>query len=148
MAALMVSISGIRGIVGESLTPEIITKYALAFGSYVEAGKPVIVGGDSRTSGTYIMNLVKGCLEACGCHVIDIGIVPTPTVQMEILHHKAAGGVAVTASHNPPEYNGIKFIPEYGGPADSAITGEIENHLNNIIKDNNPIIIVFIYFNN
>ncbi len=114
MAALMVSISGIRGIVGESLTPEIITKYALAFGSYVEAGKPVIVGGDSRTSGTYIMNLVKGCLEACGCHVIDIGIVPTPTVQMEILHHKAAGGVAVTASHNPPEWNGLKFMGANG----------------------------------
>ncbi len=114
MAVLMVSISGIRGIVGESLTPEIIVKYTLAFGSYAETGKPVIVGGDSRTSGTFVKNIVKGCLEACGCHVIDIGIVPTPTVQMEILHHNAAGGVAITASHNPPEWNGLKFMGANG----------------------------------
>jgi phosphomannomutase len=110
----MVSISGIRGIVGESLTPEVITKYAQAFASYVDSGKPVIVGGDSRTSGPYIKNIVKGCLEACGCHVIDIGIVSTPTVQMEILHHQAAGGVAITASHNPPEWNGLKFMGANG----------------------------------
>lgn len=114
MAALMVSISGIRGIVGESLTPEVIIKYTLALGSWLEKGKPVIVGRDSRTSGTYISNLVKGCLESCGCRVIDIGIVPTPTVQMEILHHKAAGGVAITASHNPPEWNGLKFMGANG----------------------------------
>ena len=110
----MVSISGIRGIVGSSLTPEIVVKYTLALGSYLEKGKPVIVGRDSRTSGTFISNLVKGCLEACGCQIIDIGIVPTPTVQMEILHHKAAGGVAITASHNPPEWNGLKFMGANG----------------------------------
>ncbi len=109
MAALMVSISGVRGIVGESLTPQVIQKYTLAFGTYLN-GKKVIVGGDSRTSGGFIRNLVKGCLAATGCEVIDIGIVPTPTVQMEILYHQAAGGVAITASHNPPEWNGLKFM--------------------------------------
>jgi phosphomannomutase len=113
VAALMVSISGIRGIVGESLTPQVIQKYTLAFGTHLNHQK-VIVGGDSRTSGTYIRNLVKGCLEATGCDVIDIGIVPTPTVQMEILHHQAAGGVAITASHNPPEWNGLKFMDANG----------------------------------
>ena len=113
MAALMVSISGIRGIVGESLTPQVIQKYTLAFGSYLNS-KKVIVGGDSRTSGTFIRNLVKGCLEATGCEVIDIGIVPTPTVQMEISYHHAAGGVAITASHNPPEWNGLKFMDANG----------------------------------
>jgi phosphomannomutase len=105
----MVSISGVRGIVGQSLTPQVIQKYTLAFGTYLN-GKKVIVGGDSRTSGGFIRNLVKGCLAASGCEVIDIGIVPTPTVQMEILHHQAAGGLAITASHNPPEWNGLKFV--------------------------------------
>jgi phosphomannomutase len=113
VAALMVSISGIRGIVGESLTPAVIEKYSLAFGTYLNKSK-VIVGGDSRTSGTFIRSMVKACLQATGCEVIDIGIVPTPTVQMEILHHKAAGGVAVTASHNPPEWNGLKFMDANG----------------------------------
>ncbi|TFG95553.1 MAG: phosphoglucosamine mutase [Calditrichales bacterium] len=109
MAALMVSISGIRGIVGKSLTPAVVQKYAMAFGETMKQST-VIVGGDSRTSGTFIKNIVKGCLQACGCNVIDVGIVPTPTLQMEILHHKAAGGVAITASHNPSEWNGLKFM--------------------------------------
>jgi phosphomannomutase len=109
----MVSISGVRGIVGESLTPQVVQKYTLAFGTYLN-GKKVIVGGDSRTSGRFIRNLVKGCLAATGCEVIDIGIVPTPTVQMEILYHQAAGGIAVTASHNPPQWNGLKFMDANG----------------------------------
>lgn len=113
MAALMVSISGIRGIVGESLTPAVIEKYTLAFGSSLDKGK-VILGRDSRTSGELINNLVKGCLLATGCEVLEIGIVPTPTVQMEILHHKADGGIAITASHNPPEWNGLKFMDANG----------------------------------
>jgi phosphomannomutase len=109
----MVSISGVRGIVGESLTPEIVRKYALAFGTYMKKS-PIIVGRDSRTSGPLISNIIKGCLQAMGCHVIDIGIVPTPTVQMEIIHHQAAGGVAVTASHNPAQWNGLKFMDGNG----------------------------------
>lgn len=113
MSTLMVSISGIRGIVGESLTPQIIQKYVLAFGSYMNRAD-VIVGGDSRTSGQYVKNLVKGCLQATGCHVIDIGIVPTPTVQLEILHHHSGGGIAITASHNPAQWNGLKFMDSNG----------------------------------
>lgn len=113
MSTLMVSISGVRGIVAESLTPAIIQKYAVAFGTFMNKS-PLIVGRDSRTSGTSISNILKGCLQATGCEVIDIGIVPTPTVQMEILHHKAAGGVAITASHNPSEWNGLKFMDGNG----------------------------------
>ncbi|MCK5032200.1 MAG: phosphoglucosamine mutase [Calditrichia bacterium] len=113
MAALMVSISGVRGIVGESLTPAIIEKYALAYGSFINRGT-IILGRDSRTSGEFINNIVQGCLLATGCKVIDVGIVPTPTVQMEILHHKAQGGIAITASHNPPEWNGLKFMDANG----------------------------------
>lgn len=109
----MVSISGIRGIVGESLTPAIIEKYTLAYGSSLNKGK-VILGRDSRTSGEFITNIVRGCLLATGCKVIEVGIVPTPTVQMEILYHKAQGGIAITASHNPPEWNGLKFMDDNG----------------------------------
>ena len=113
MSTLMVSISGVRGIVTESLTPAIVQKYALAFGTIMNKS-PLIVGRDSRTSGTSISNILKGCLQATGCDIIDIGIVPTPTVQLEILHHKAAGGVAITASHNPSEWNGLKFMDGNG----------------------------------
>jgi phosphomannomutase len=126
----MVSISGVRGIVGDSLTPEIVQKYALAFGTLMNKS-PIIVGRDSRTSGTLISNILKGCLQATGCDVIDIGIVPTPTVQMEILHHKAAGGVAVTASHNPSQWNGLKFMDAYGrflSPEKAAQVYELGDH--------------------
>ena len=113
MSTLMVSISGVRGIIGKSLTPEIVQNFSLAFGSYMK-GSTIILGGDSRTSGTFIKNIVKGCLQSTGCRVIDIGIVATPTVQMEILHHRASGGVAITASHNPSEWNGLKFMDNKG----------------------------------
>jgi len=111
LASLMVSISGVRGIVAESLTPEIIQKYALAYGQYKNSGK-IIVGSDSRTSGSLVKNIVNGCLEAVGCKVLDVGIVSTPTVQMEILRHAADGGIAITASHNPAEWNGLKFMDD------------------------------------
>ena len=113
MSTLMVSISGIRGVIGESLTPQIISKYTLAFGSYLNGGT-IILGRDSRVSGPYVANIVKGCLVASGCKVIEIGIVPTPTVQLAIEHHKAAGGIAITASHNPIQWNGLKFMDGNG----------------------------------
>jgi len=109
----MVSVSGIRGEVGSTLTPEVIQKYSIAFGTYLKGGK-VILGRDSRVSGPFVSQIVKGCLIATGCQVIDIGIVPTPTVQMAIEHHKAAGGIAITASHNPIQWNGLKFMDHNG----------------------------------
>lgn len=113
MSRLMVSVSGIRGEVGSTLTPAVITKYTLAFGTYLKGGT-VIVGRDSRVSGPFVSSIVKGCLLSTGCRVIDIGIVPTPTVQMAIEHHKAAGGIAITASHNPIQWNGLKFMDHNG----------------------------------
>lgn len=113
MSKLMVSVSGIRGEVGSTLTPEVIQKYSIAFGTYLKGGK-VILGRDSRVSGPFVSQIVKGCLIATGCQVIDIGIVPTPTVQMAIEHHKAAGGIAITASHNPIQWNGLKFMDHNG----------------------------------
>jgi phosphomannomutase len=109
----MVSISGIRGEVGSSLTPDVIQKYLLAFGTYLHGGN-VVVGRDSRVSGPFIMDIVKGCLVASGCRVIEIGIASTPTVQLAVEFHKASGGIAITASHNPIQWNGLKFIDADG----------------------------------
>ncbi|HHJ52759.1 MAG TPA: phosphoglucosamine mutase [Caldithrix abyssi] len=113
MAALMVSISGIRGVIGESLTPAVVDKYISAFAKYLDGGK-VVLGRDSRVSGPFLSDLVRGVLVASGCQVIDIGIVPTPTVQLEVEHHGAAGGIAITASHNPIQWNGLKFMGSDG----------------------------------
>ncbi|WP_456441665.1 phosphoglucosamine mutase [Caldithrix abyssi] len=109
MSRLMVSISGLRGEIGSTLTPEVIVRYTQAFAKYVNGGK-VVLGRDSRVSGPFIAELVRGTLVASGCQVIDIDIVPTPTVQLEIEHHQAAGGIAITASHNPIQWNGLKFM--------------------------------------
>lgn len=113
LSRLMVSISGLRGEVGSTLTPEIIVRYTQAFAKFVKDGK-VVLGRDSRVSGPFIADLVRGTLVASGCQVIDIDIVPTPTVQLEIEHHQAAGGIAITASHNPIQWNGLKFMGSDG----------------------------------
>ncbi|GAB4330793.1 MAG: phosphoglucosamine mutase [Calditrichia bacterium] len=106
---LMTSVSGVRGIVGDSLTPSTIVKYVSAFGQKL-SGKKVVVGGDPRVSSVFIRPIVKGTLLACGCDVIDIGITPTPTVQLMTEKLRASGGIAITASHNPIEWNGLKFV--------------------------------------
>ena len=121
MSRLMVSISGLRGEVGSTLSPEVVQKYTLAFAKFIDGGK-VVLGRDSRVSGPWIADMVKGCLVASGCEVVDIGIVTTPTVELEIEHHKAAGGIAITASHNPIQWNGLKFMAADGRflPPESA----------------------------
>lgn len=106
---LMTSVSGIRGIVGQSLTPETIIKYVSAFGQR-SAGKKIVVGGDPRVSSHFIRPLILGTLQACGCEVIDVGIAPTPTIEIAVKTLQAAGAIAITASHNPIEWNGVKFI--------------------------------------
>jgi phosphomannomutase len=105
----MTSVSGIRGIVGQSLTPEILIKYVSAFGQG-NVGKKIIVGGDPRISSHFIRPLILGTLQASGCEVIDIGIAPTPTIEIAVKTLQAAGAIAITASHNPIEWNGLKFI--------------------------------------
>ncbi|MBD3290694.1 phosphoglucosamine mutase [candidate division KSB1 bacterium] len=113
MSRLMVSVSGIRGIIGEGLTPSEVIKYTQAFGTYVGSGK-VVVGRDSRVTGEMVKSAVISGLLAVGCDVIDIGICPTPTVQMAVEKLKARGGIAVTASHNPIEWNALKLIDSSG----------------------------------
>lgn len=113
MATLMVSISGIRGIVGDGLTPEVLVKYTSAYADFVEQGK-VVVGRDARITGDMVNQIVTGTLLAKGLDVIDIGIVPTPTVQFTVKTLQAQGGIAISASHNPNEWNALKLLNSTG----------------------------------
>ncbi len=113
MATLMVSISGIRGIVGDGLTPEVLVKYTSAYADFVEQGK-IVVGRDARITGDMVNQIVTGTLLAKGLDVIDIGIVPTPTVQFAVKTLEAQGGIAISASHNPNEWNALKLLNSTG----------------------------------
>jgi phosphomannomutase len=114
---LMVSVSGIRGRVGEALTPEVVARYAAGFGAWASARgttRSVVVGRDSRVSGPMFHHVVLAALQSVGCHVIDIGLTTTPTCQLAVEHHHAAGGLMISASHNPLEWNALKFIGPTG----------------------------------
>lgn len=118
---LKISISGVRGVIGDSLTPAMLARFAQAFGTYVGSGT-VVVGRDTRTSGEMVRQAVFSGLLSSGCRVLDVDIVPVPTVQMAVRHRRAHGGIAITASHNPAEWNALKFIGPDGlflgpGPA-------------------------------
>ncbi len=113
MSKLMVSVSGVRGVVGESLTPEIIVKYIRAYADYCGRGK-IVVGRDSRISGEMVKSLVLGTLTAKGNDIIDIGICPTPTVLFNTRQMNACGGIAISASHNPNEWNALKLLNRNG----------------------------------
>jgi phosphomannomutase len=106
---LKISISGVRGVIGESLTPTLLTRFAQAFGTYVGSGA-IVIGRDPRTSGEMVKQAVVAGLLSTGCRVIDIGMCPVPTVQLLVRHNRAHGGIAITASHNPAEWNALKFI--------------------------------------
>jgi phosphomannomutase len=115
---LMVSVSGVRGRVGEALTPEIIAKFAAGFGAWAKQrakGRArIVVGRDSRVSGPMFQPVVISALQSVGCDVILVDMAPTPTIQLAVEHHHAAGGLAITASHNPIEWNALKFIGPSG----------------------------------
>lgn len=113
MSKLMVSVSGVRGIFGDTLTPEIAMKYAAHFGIFCNRGK-VIVGRDSRTTGPAMFNAVSAGLMSVGCDVVDLGVVSTPTVLLAVEESDASGGISITASHNPAEWNAMKFVAENG----------------------------------
>ncbi len=115
---LMVSVSGVRGKVGEALTPEIVSRFAAAFGAYVNEvaggrGK-VVVARDSRTSGPMFVRSAIAALQATGCDVVEIGLAPTPTALFAIRHHQADGCIVLTASHNPVEWNALKLASGEG----------------------------------
>lgn len=109
---------------GDGLTPELVVKYASAFG-YLSKGK-IVVGRDTRNTGEMIKNIVISSLIAVGCEVIDIGICPTPTVELAVLDLKAQGGIAITGSHNSIEWNALKFINSGGMFITEAQKNKIE----------------------
>jgi phosphomannomutase len=113
MTQLMVGISGVRGVVGEALTPEVILEYALAFGTWARRGK-VVVGRDSRTTGPMVRHTVLAGLLSTGCSVVDLGIVSTPTVEIITRALEASGGICITSSHNPAQWNALKFLNAEG----------------------------------
>ena len=116
----MRSVSGLRGIVGESLTEDIVRNYAGAFGTFLRSrgGRVVALGRDSRQSGPAFAAAAADALAAAGVDVMDLGMVPTPTAQMAVEVGGLAGGIIVTASHNPIEWNALKFM----GPGGKFLT--------------------------
>lgn len=119
----MVSVSGIRGRVGFSLTPEVVATYAAAFGAWSASrgkSRAIVVGRDSRVSGPMFHRTVIAALQSVGCTVIDIGLTTTPTCQLAVEHHHAAGGLMISASHNAIEWNALKFIAPSGLFLDNA----------------------------
>ena len=113
MSTLMVSVSGIRGIVGDGLDPHTIVKYTSAYADFIGGGK-IVIGRDARISGEMVNNLVTGTLVAKGLDVINLGICPTPTVQFTVKELNADGGIAISASHNPNEWNALKLLNSTG----------------------------------
>ena len=135
---LIISISGVRGIVGENLTASIATEYGCAFGTFLKdrctslnKKLSVCLGRDSRPSGQMLLPAVASGLCSVGIDVIDLGIVSTPGVSVMVKHLGCAGGVVITASHNPVQYNGIKLLLDNGTapPADAA--GQIKQYFFN-----------------
>jgi phosphomannomutase len=110
---LKISISGVRGVIGQSLTPTLLTRFAQAFGTHTGSGT-IVVGRDPRTSGEMVKHAVIAGILSSGGRVVDIGVCPVPTVQLQVRRRKAHGGIAITASHNPAEWNALKFIGANG----------------------------------
>jgi phosphomannomutase len=129
---LIISVSGMRGVVGENLTPIVAAEYGCAFGTFLRsnidtAGRPftVCIGRDSRVSGPMLTSAMTAGLCAVGIDVIDLGLVPTPSVGIMVRHLGCQGGVIITASHNPIPYNGIKLLLGNGMAPPVATAQEI-----------------------
>ena len=122
MEPLKIGITGVRGVVGQTLTPELVVRFAEAFGSYLDGGL-VLVCRDPRPSGPMVQAAVTAGLLSVGCEVVDLGICPTPTLQLAVGWLGAKGGVSLTGGHNPPEWNALKFV-RGDGLYLSAIQGE------------------------
>jgi phosphomannomutase len=132
--ALIKSISGIRGTIGgksgDNLTPLDVVKFAAAYGSWLlekSSNRKVVIGRDGRISGSMVQQLVVNTLMGLGIDVVDVGLSTTPTVEMAVVWEKAAGGIIITASHNPKEWNALKLLNEQGefiSAADGAIVLE------------------------
>ncbi len=134
------SISGLRATLQDGLIPETVTKYASSFSNISPEGT-IIIGRDGRTSGKWLEKLIVGAINATGRDVTILGMVPTPLVQYYTEVHHAAGGIAITASHNPKEWNGMKFINSSGVFLDATENALLWDRVdtNNIYLSDNEI---------
>ena len=121
---LKFSESGVRGIVGEGLTPRLVAELGAAFGLYRGGGR-VVVGRDTRATGAMFEEALSAGLLSAGCQVVKLGVVPTPTIQFTVSRIGASGGIAITASHNPAQWNALKFIGGDGMFLDPAEAAEL-----------------------
>src|SRR5437588_678441 len=115
MEALMIGVSGLRGTIGGTLTPAVVSQMSAAFAAWLKQNNPagplkVVFGRDSRPSGQWVRDAAIGTLTASGLEVIDLDIVTTPGVAMMVQHLSAHAGIIATASHNPIQWNGLKFL--------------------------------------
>ncbi len=155
---LIKSISGIRGTIGgtpgQALTPPDIIKFSAAFACWAReqsGSNRLVIGRDARPSGEMVAQLVKGAVTAMGLDIIDLGLSTTPTVEMAVPHHRAAGGIIITASHNPVEWNALKLLNDKGefvssqdgaailSLADSALEYATVDKLGQIHQDNEAL---------
>ena len=113
MAEPIISVSGLRGIIGDTLTPEVAIRYVAAFAAVAPPGT-LVVGRDGRPSGEMLAEVIHAGLAAVGRSTIDLGVAATPTTGVLVRHHHAAGGIQITASHNPSPYNGLKLFSAEG----------------------------------
>jgi phosphomannomutase len=122
---LRISHVGLRGVVGAGMTAQHVLDFASAFGTFLEAGRPVVVGRDPRASGLMIHEGVVAALEACGHDVISLGMVSTPVIQHAIRRLDAGGGISIGASHNTADWNALKFFGPQGVYLSTAEAGEL-----------------------
>lgn len=113
MKPLKIGIGGVRGVVGETFTPDLVVAFAQAFGTYLGPGR-VLVCRDTRPSGPMVAASVFAGLLATGCDVVDLGICPTPSLQLAVKWLNARGGISITAGHNPAPWNALKFVRDDG----------------------------------
>ena len=117
--------NGIRGVVNRDLTPDFAVRTGLSIGTFFHGGR-VLIGCDGRLSSPFLKAVMAGAILSTGCEVYDAGMVPTPTLQYGVRHFGMDGGVMITASHNPPEYNGIKVMASDGVELNRGREEEIE----------------------
>jgi phosphomannomutase len=129
VSELIISVSGLRGIFGSDLTEEIAVRYVEAFTRDLPPG-PVVVARDSRASGPMLAEAVRTALVGAGREAIDAGIAATPTAGVLVQHHQAAGGVQISASHNPPQYNGLKLFSAAGRVIAADEGEKVREHFN------------------
>lgn len=118
--------NGVRGVVGESMTPELALRMGRAVGSWLKEGDVVAIAADARQSAAMLKGAVCAGLNATGVHTVDLGVIPTPGLQLYVRDRKFAAGVMITASHNPPEYNGIKLVAPDGTETSQAEESQVE----------------------